>query len=262
MGTEIGATHKPNQELSPEALKKKKLWRNLFIFNLCVTLLLIGFFWLPLKLTQINQFLDSSSVNQSKKTGGFSGVTGKQKNLPVKNVNLLESKNVVINSTSDEDWTYFDFSRGKEVKIHDRSSLEWDLAFRRGKIVTNGGATNKFGGGGIFSLGEVDFDAVENVPEKKFILDNATRTETENEVLSQWYKYNYLTHKLTPRKNIYLLQTADRKFAKIQFLSFYCADKQPGCIQMKYVYQPGGNKSFLKNTAVNGSNQPPLSPDI
>ncbi|NIP99620.1 MAG: hypothetical protein GWM98_03620, partial [Nitrospinaceae bacterium] len=106
--------------------------------------------------------------------------------------------------------------------------------------------TNKFGKAGVLNLGEVAFDAVESVPLKEFVADKATRTETENPVLINWYKYNYITHKLTARKNVYVLRTADGKYAKVQYMSFYCADKQPGCIQMKYVYQAQGTKTFLK----------------
>jgi hypothetical protein len=156
---------------------------------------------------------------------------------------------VVVDARDEEKWRYYDFSRGGPVEIHDRSSLEWDLAFRRGKIISNGGATNEFGKGGLMDLGEVSYDAVETVPEdKEFIPDAATQTGTESPVLAQWYKYNYITHKLTARKNIYLLRTSDGKYTKIQFQNFYCADKQPGCIQMRYTYQPNGSKTFLKNS--------------
>ena len=236
------------QNLNPEIIKKKKLWRNLFIVNLCVSIVLIGIFWVPLKFQQINSFLEAPSVNIKEK----GEVTQNQNSeaVPQHNKNLLESRSLVIDATSDEDWAYFDFSRGKQVKIIDASSLEWDLAFRRGKIISNGGATNKFGQAGLINMGEVDFDAVETVPEKKFVVDKATRTEAINPILENWYKYNYLTHKLTARKNIYVIRTADGKFTKTQFLSFYCADKNPGCIQMRYAYQDTGSRSFLKeNTA-------------
>ena len=43
--------------------KKKKLWRNLFLLNLCVSLLLVSIFWLPSKLEQVANFLNSPSVN-------------------------------------------------------------------------------------------------------------------------------------------------------------------------------------------------------
>ena len=45
------------------------------------------------------------------------------------------------------------------VEIHDPSSLEWDLAFRRGKVISNGGATNKFGKAGLIQMKEDRFDA-------------------------------------------------------------------------------------------------------
>ncbi len=231
----------------PEAKKKRKLWKNLFILNLCVTILLIGLFWLPLKLEQMEGFLSSSSINQKK--GGPAQPSAGTQSIVAVNPNLIPAQSLVIDATNEEHWTYFDFSRGRQVKIHDPSSLEWDLAFRRGKIISNGGATNKFGKAGLIDLGEVLFDAVENVPLKEFIADKATRTETESPVLVQWYRYNYITHKLTARKNVYIMRTSDGKFAKIQFMSFYCTNKQPGCIQMKYAYQEQGTKSFLKDNS-------------
>ncbi len=236
----------PKPELSPEVPKKRKLWKNLFILNLCLSILLIGLFWLPIKLQQMDGFLDSSSVNPSKKGNG-PRPPGQAQTIAAVNPNLLAAQGIVINATNEEEWAYFDFSRGEQVKIHDASSLEWDHAFRRGKIISNGGATNKFGQAGLIDLGEVAFDAVENVPlNMDFVVDKVTRTETENSILAQWYKYNYITHKLTARKNIYVLRTSDGKYSKIQFMSFYCGDKQPGCIKMKYVYQDEGTKSFLK----------------
>jgi hypothetical protein len=238
----------PSPQLSPEEQKKRKLWKNLFILNLCITILLIGVYWLPIKVYQMGGFLDSPSMKE-KQTGGPSRNFGGAQSVAAANPNLLPTSAIVIDATNEEEWTYFDFSRGEQVKIHDTSSLEWDLAFRRGKIISNGGATNKFGKAGLINLGEVSFDAVESVPLKDFIADEATRTQTENPVLLQWYKYNYISHKLTARKNIYVMRTSDGKFAKVQFLSFYCADKQPGCIQMKYVYQDEGTKSFLKDNS-------------
>lgn len=257
-------SHSPDRHsgLSPAEVKKKKLWRNLFILNLCVTIFLIGLFWLPVKLEQMGGFADSSSINQSNNKGGPRGLPGAT-DVTAVNPNLLPTSSIVIDATNEDKWTYFDFSRAKQVKIHDSSSLEWDLAFRRGKIISNGGATNKFGKAGLMDLGEVSFDAVESVPLKEFVADQATRTETENPVLAQWYKYNYITHKLTARKNIYITRTADGKFAKIQFMSFYCADKQPGCIQMKFAYQDEGTKSFLKdNSGSFSSTDVATSPEI
>jgi len=236
----------PDQDLEPEAQKKKKMWRNLFILSLCVTLFLMGIWWLPVKFAQINSFMSTSSMSAKKKKDG-SLMMGQTQTTAAGNPDLITAQMFVVDARDEEHWSYFDFSRGKQVRIHDRSSLEWDLAFRRGKIISNGGVTNKFGKAGLLDLGEISFNAVESAPEKPLVLDVHGSNEPENSVLAQWYKYNYLTHKLSARKNVYILRTADGNYAKLQFMSFYCADKQPGCIQIKYVYQDNGTKSFLKS---------------
>ena len=224
--------------------KKKKLWRNIFLLNLCISVLLVGIFWLPAKLVQMDDFLDSPSVNLPEK-GNVAKSKGPTEAPSV--ANLLPAKTVTVNASSDKDWAYFDFSRGDVVQIHDPSSLEWDLAFRRGKVISNGGATNSFGKAGLIAL-EKEFDAVSTVPLENYIQDIATKTETENPILLKWYSYNYLTHKLTAKKKVYAVRTADSKFAKVQFLSFYCENKETGCIKLKYAYQNNGSNSFHNNS--------------
>ncbi len=230
---------------NPEKEKKRKMWRNLFILNLCISLVLMGLFWLPHKFVQVSEFLGSSSVEPRRSSPGF--MEEDQEVEPEQPSHIKESRFALVNATSEEKWTYFDFSRGKQVEIFDKSSREWDLAFRRGNVLTNGGATNKFGKGGVLDLGEVDYDSVDQVPNRPFVTDEATRTETKNEALAQWYKYNYITHKLTPRKHVYIVQAADGKYAKVQFLGFYCANKEPGCVQIRYTFQDNGAPNFMKS---------------
>ena len=67
--------------------------------------------------------------------------------------------------------------------------------------------------------------------------------------------YNYLSHKLTAKKNIYAVRTADGKFAKFQFLSFYCDNKEAGCVKIRYVYQGNGSNSFLKTASAPTANE-------
>ncbi|MBL7020582.1 MAG: hypothetical protein ISR86_08545 [Nitrospinaceae bacterium] len=225
--------------------KKRKLWRNLFLLNLCVSLLLVGIFWLPSKLDQVADFLNSPSVNLPEE--------GKMVEKPVEKVepaakitNLLATQVTTVNASSEKEYVYFDFSSGKPVRILDPSSLEWDLAFRRGKVISNGGASSKLGQAGLIDLGVVEFDEVQEVPVDSYAQDVAAKTETENPVLLKWYNYNYFTHKLTAKKNSYAVRTADGKFAKFQFLSFYCDNKEAGCIKIRYVYQDNGSSSFLR----------------
>ncbi len=229
-------------QVSPEELKKKKLWRNLFVFNLCLSLLLIALFWIPVKVAEMND----ENRNEAHKDSEPAQVETKPESPPQIR-NMLETKVVTVNAASEKDWSYFDFSRSEQVNIFDRTSLEWDIAFRRAKVLSNGGATNKIGGAGLLDLGEVDFDSVTEAPLEGYVQDTPTRTEPENTALLKWYKYNYLSHKLTPKKNVYIVRTADKKFAKVQFLEFYCPNKELGCIKMQYVYQENGSNSFLKN---------------
>jgi hypothetical protein len=224
--------------------KKKALWKNLFLTNLCLSLLLIGIFWLPQKLTSVNEFLDSPSVNLPKQGEIIKGSDAVQDENDERS-NLISTSYAIINASSEKDWAYFDLSRGATVDIHDKSSLEWDLAFRRGKVKSNGGATNKFGKAGLIDLKDVEYESVTEVPTEKYIQDSSTRTEEENTVLLKWYKYNYLTHVMSAKKNVYAFRTADNKYAKLQFLSFYCENDETGCIKIRYTYQDNGSNSFL-----------------
>ena len=79
------------------------------------------------------------------------------------------------------------------------------------------------------------------------MLDVSTRTDTENPAILKPYNYNYLTHKLKAKKNVYAARTANNKFAKFQFLDFYCDNKEVGCIKIRFVYQGNGSNSFLKS---------------
>ncbi len=230
-----------------EVDKKRKLWRNIFLLNLCVSLILVGAFWLPSKLVQLEDFLDSPSVNLPEEGKIAKKEESKAELAPVQVANLLSSRVITINASSEEGYVYFDFSSGRPVKIQDSSSLEWDLAFRRSKVISNGGASSKLGKAGLIDLGSVGFDTVTEVPTENYILDVGARTETENPVLLKPYNYNYFTHKLTAKGNVYATRTADGKYAKFEFLDFYCDNKEVGCIKFRYVYQNNGSNSFLKS---------------
>jgi len=239
----FGEKEQPNLELA----KKKKLWRNLFLLNLCVSLLLVSIFWLPSKLEQVANFLNSPSVNIPEEGKMVEKPANKVEQKPkTKLTNLLATQVTTVNASSEKEYVYFDFSSGKPVRILDTSSLEWDMAFRRGKVISNGGASSRLGQAGLIDLGVVEFDEVTEVPMDNYAQDIAAKTETENPVLLKWYNYNYFTHKLTAKKNSYAVRTANGKFAKFQFLSFYCDNKEAGCIKIRYVYQDNGSNSFLR----------------
>ena len=204
---------------------------------------------MPSKLIDLDNFLNSPSVNLPETGEVIKKTEEESKKVPNLLSHLLETRVITVNASSEKDFAYFDFSSQDTVRILDTSSLEWDLAFRRGKVISNGGASSRMGKAGLIDMGTVEFDTIAEVPEDQYIKDVATKTETENPVLLKWYNYNYLSHKLTAKKNVYAVRTADGKYAKFQFLSFYCDNKEAGCVKIRYVYQDNGSNSFLKPTS-------------
>jgi len=152
-----------------------------------------------------------------------------------------------------EQWTFFDFSRGSVVEVPHQFGVEWDLAFQRHKILANGGATNPKGRGAILNLGEVVFDKVLEAPAEGYIADtiasiNPETITTENLAIKAWYHYNFLTHVLHPKSNVYVIRTADGKYAKMRLVSYYCDGGQAsGCFTIEYVYQGDGSRQFVPN---------------
>jgi hypothetical protein len=142
-----------------------------------------------------------------------------------------------------EQWTYFDFSRGSVVD-------------QRHKILANGGATNPKGRGAILNLGDVAFEEVLEAPAEGYIEDtiasiNPHAITTENLAIKAWYHYNFLTHVLRPKSNVYVIRTANGTYAKMRLVSYYCDGGQAsGCFTIEYVYQGDGSRHFVTNPTI------------
>ena len=154
---------------------------------------------------------------------------------------------ITIDATVQDQWAHFSFATGKvfyKEKI-DKNSLEWDIAFRRAKVVTNGGATNENGKAETAAIKTDDFLSVTHVPDIKFQPDMTTPNiaETKSPVLTAWYKYDWWTHRLTPQNEVYVVRTAKGDYVKFQILNYYC-EHIAGCFTIKYVYQGSGSRSF------------------
>lgn len=143
---------------------------------------------------------------------------------------------VTVDASAGDRWVYFDFSRGSVVESP--RSTEWDLAFRRYRIIVNGGP-GFAGEGGVLGFPGVHFDSLVSVPENDYVL---TRHEGDslNAVLEKWYDYSWTSHVLEPKPAVYALRTADGRYAKFQILGYYCPGARPGCVTIRYVYQGRG----------------------
>lgn len=145
---------------------------------------------------------------------------------------LTSTITYTIDAGSKEKIAYFDFSRGSVVTDIDESrpDLNWDLGFERVNIFVNKEGEAK---AGVIELDKVDFDSVESAPEEGY-----------KPILINWYNYEYFPPRLFPKDKVYIVRTADNKYAKMKLLSYFCEAKRLGCFTIQYVYQGNGSRSF------------------
>ena len=170
---------------------------------------------------------------------GFAPTAGQAGSVPEAPPDILQ---YTIDARSREDWAYFDFSSGVAVDAAE-DSLDWDLAFRRTDLLTNGGETNPAGEGGAVDLGEVRLDSA-IVPAGGYAAD-ATHEERglENPELHKWYSYNWTTHIIKSKNHSYAVRTATGEVALVTFLSYYCDDGSSGCVTFQYTFPAGQSTS-------------------
>lgn len=143
-----------------------------------------------------------------------------------------------VDATSPEQWRYFSFRLGSVLE--NAGPTDWDLAFRRYQIIANGGP--RFAGaGGVVDLGAVVFDDVKSVPDAGYQVTEGD-AEPRNPALAGWYSYSYFSHVLAPRRRVWAVRLADGRYAKVEFVSYYCPNTQPGCLTFRYVYQGDGSR--------------------
>ncbi len=158
------------------------------------------------------------------------------------------------------DWVYFSFAKGGEVEgvngENRQQRLDWDLAFNRMVIRTNSG-TSGSGKGGALSSGKGDLNEVTEAPTDGYTVDTEVTLSgysapggpvefkvPGNTVLSGAIKFAGPPPTYTPSNMVYVVRTADGKYAKILIESFHNAEGKSGYINMKYYYQPDGSRKF------------------
>lgn len=143
---------------------------------------------------------------------------------------------VTVDASAGDKWVYFDFSRSSVVESP--GPWEWDLAFRRYRIIANGGP-GFAGEGGVLPLPGAQFDSVAAVPKTGYVVARA-EGDSLNSALERWYDYSWTSHVLKPKQVVYALRTADGRYAKLQILGYYCPGARAGCLTLRYVYQGAG----------------------
>lgn len=165
-------------------------------------------------------------------------------------------------------WYYFSFEKGDFVgegkadpadgdDAKWKAKTDWDIAFHRGNVRTNGGTSGN-GQGGILNANSKDFDAIKEVPSGEFTVDKILKGEvmaafvmpptyvssSANEVANDWAVFDHGTMSYSVKKDVYIVKTASGKYVKIQFLNFLNDEDKSGFITLQYAYQADGSTKF------------------
>jgi len=157
------------------------------------------------------------------------------------------------------DWIYYSFTEEKEVEVTDHeTSLAWDIAFNRYNVRTNGGESGS-GQGGAYDAGEVDFASITMAAESGYIVDDTIQiveaftgqgvdwmTSTGNDEFKGCIEM--VSGNMGPTYNannhIYVIMTADGKYAKLWIKSYYSETGESGFISFEYAYQSADGREL------------------
>lgn len=137
---------------------------------------------------------------------------------------LVGSVLYTIDATASDRWQYFSLRVGTVVA--NPGPGEWDLGFRRYQVIANRGARD---------LGAVVFDGVRTVPADGYVATEGG-AEPKNPALAGWYDYGFFSHVLKPKPHVWAVRTTDGRYAKLEFVGYYCPGSRPGCVTFRYLF--------------------------
>lgn len=172
--------------------------------------------------------------------------------------NPIKSQAFEVNSTKSTEWKYFSFAQNDTINVADpMTSSEWDLAFQRYRVKTNGGKSGNGMGSAAnsFKKGQAGFDALNLIPDTTtFVEDDSISiavqqgyaTYVVNPALYTWFTIELAEQgtQIVPSDYVYIVKTADGKYAKVWFKSYYNTSNQSGHVSFQYKYQPDGSKKL------------------
>ena len=168
----------------------------------------------------------------------------------------IESQTFEVNAASSTTWKYFSFAKNDTIIVSDPlTSAEWDLAFQRYRVRTNGGKSGSGMGAAAnsYQKGQTGFDNLKMVSDTStFVTDNTIEIAVQqgyatyivNPLLYTWFSMEMadMGTQIVPTDYIYIVKTADGKYAKVWFRSYYSATNVSGHVTIQYKYQPDGTK--------------------
>ncbi len=198
----------------------------------------------------------------------FSSCKKDKPNTTDDTTNDIEIKTVTINASDYAKWVYFSFEKGEIVAespvLESIEDMSWDIAFHRYNVRINSGKSGPGNGGALVAkdkIGKKGFDALTLAPESGYAVDDSIMVMPEfvmpppyvkvpgNAVITGGQEgtailFSMETVSYTPTDQIFVIKTADEKYAKIWITDFYNEDAESGHITMKYYYQSDGSRSI------------------
>lgn len=178
-----------------------------------------------------------------------------------------DARLAVIDVEGTDEWQYFSFENGHVSPADPADSLEWDIAFQRYNVKTNGGTSGK-GQGAASDLGDLSMETTTDATVKSWkedsVIEDARTGEKQsmNSVLSGWYSYHFIKHELVSKYDMYAVRAADGRIALFKMRDYYDAAGTAGHITILYRF-PTGADVVLETPNDDENEQPPgeLLPD-
>ena len=132
---------------------------------------------------------------------------------------------VTIDARDPQRWRFLSFARGPLVPP---DSAGWDLAVRRFRVIPSGDAV---------PIDTVTFDELHDIPPTGY-RPTVFGRDTANPAIERWYRYDWLSHLLRPKPEVYVIRTRTGQAVKLAFLSYYCPGPEPGCVTVRVAALP------------------------
>lgn len=173
-----------------------------------------------------------------------------------------------LNVSDRKKWYYFSFEEGlvgegsanpddgDDDKWKEKDN--WDLAFHNANVRTNSGMSGN-GQGGALKMENENMNEVTEAPESGYVEDAIIRIllamppSNPNEdikhvggspILDAWAEFSHETMSWTITKKVFVVKTADGKYAKIKFINYLNDEDQAGHLKFDYEYQANGTTKF------------------
>lgn len=157
-----------------------------------------------------------------------------------------EARKVTLDVTGKDAWVYFSFANGQVTPDNPSESLEWDVAFQRYNLKTNGGTSGP-GQGAASDLGDLSLETTKSATVSKWTADAViedARTGDEqsmNAVLSGWYSYHFGKHELVSKYVLYAIKAADGRVALFKIYDYYDDAGTAGHLTILYRFPTGAD---------------------